>query len=96
MANYFDRAALMGQLTSAEMQQKLKQASGAEAYNEFLFLVNAAPAADVAPVVHGLHCRSYNKPRLGWCAVHLDRENPGDFCSYGKYQTNGGGNGASA
>lgn len=40
-------------------------------------------AADVAPVVHCRHCRSYNKPRLGWCSVHLDRENPDDFCSYG-------------
>lgn len=40
-------------------------------------------AADVAPVVHCRHCRSYNKPRLGWCSVHLDREGPGDFCSYG-------------
>lgn len=53
MANYFDCAALMGQLTSAEMQRKLKQASGAEAYNEFLLLLNGAPVADVAPVVHG-------------------------------------------
>lgn len=42
------------------------------------------PAADVAPVVHCCHCRSYNKPRLGWCEVHLDCENPDDFCSYGR------------
>lgn len=42
-----------------------------------------APAADVAPVVHCRHCRSYNKPRLGWCSVHLDREGPDDFCGYG-------------
>jgi hypothetical protein len=83
MANYFDCAALMGQLTSAEMQRKLKQASGAEAYNKFLLLVNGAPVADVAPVVHCRHCRSYNKPRLGWCSVHMDREGPDDFCSYG-------------
>ena len=41
------------------------------------------PAADVAPVVHCRHCRSYNKPRLGWCSVHLDREGPDDFCGYG-------------
>ena len=40
-------------------------------------------AADVAPVVHCRHCRSYNKPRLGWCSVHLDREGPDDFCGYG-------------
>ena len=41
------------------------------------------PAADVAPVVHCRHCRSYNKPRLGWCSVHMDREGPDDFCGYG-------------
>lgn len=29
-------------------------------------------------------CRNYNKPRLGWCSHHMDRENPDDFCSYGK------------
>ena len=46
-------------------------------------IIDAIPAADVAPVVHCCYCRSYNKPRLGWCAVHLDRENPDDFCSYG-------------
>lgn len=42
-----------------------------------------APAADVAPVVHCRHCQSYNKPRLGWCSVHMDREGPDDFCGYG-------------
>ena len=61
MANYFDCAALMGQLTSAEMQRKLKQASGAEAYNEFLLLVNGAPVADVAPVVNGKWIRPHWK-----------------------------------
>lgn len=52
--------------------------------------INSIPAADVAPVVRCNVCRSYNKPRAGWCEVHLDREHPDDFCSYGKYQTNGG------
>ena len=45
--------------------------------------IGKIPAADVAPVVHCRHCRSYNKPRLGWCSVHLDREGPDDFCGYG-------------
>lgn len=45
--------------------------------------VHRLPVADVAPVVHCRHCRSYNKPRLGWCSVHLDREGPDDFCGYG-------------
>lgn len=31
-------------------------------------------------------CRNYNKPRLGWCSHHMDRENPDDFCSWGKRQ----------
>lgn len=44
----------------------------------------AEEIADVAPVVHCRHCRSYNKPQLGWCSVHLDREGPDDFCSYGE------------
>lgn len=84
MPEYIKRALMMGQLISTEMQQKMKQASGAEAYNEFLLLVNSAPAADVVPVVHCRHCRSYNKPQLGWCSVHLDREGPDGFCGYGK------------
>lgn len=84
MPEHIKRALMMGQLISTEMQQKMKQASGAEAYNEFLLLVNSAPAADVVPVVHCRHCRSYNKPQLGWCSVHLDREGPDDFCSYGE------------
>lgn len=40
-------------------------------------------AADVAPVVRCYQCRSYNKPRLGWCSFHMDKENYDDFCSYG-------------
>lgn len=33
-------------------------------------------------------CVEYNKPRLGWCAFHMDRENPNDFCAYGKRKEN--------
>lgn len=43
-----------------------------------------APTVDAVPVVRCRECRSYNKPRLGWCSVHLDREGPDDFCSYGE------------
>lgn len=53
-------------------------------------LLMRQPAADVVPVVRCKDCRAYNKPRVGWCEVHLDREQPDDFCGYGKYQTNGG------
>lgn len=48
-----------------------------------------APTADVAPVVQCWGCKNYNKPRLGWCSVHMDRENPDDFCSYGERKDNG-------
>lgn len=51
--------------------------------------IEALPTADVAPVTRCKNCRSYNKPKTGWCEVHLDREHPGDFCSYGK-RKNGG------
>ena len=37
---------------------------------------------DAVVVTRCKNCRSYNKPKTGWCEVHLDRENPDDFCSY--------------
>lgn len=92
MANYFDCAALMGQLTSAEMQRKLKQASGAEAYNEFLLLVNGAPVADVVPVVHCKDCEySYDEISYLCCShgVCADCEVPPNFyCAEGKRKEN--------
>lgn len=51
--------------------------------DDTMFLLDNIPAADVEPVVYCRHCRSYNKPRLGWCSVHLDCEGPDDFCGYG-------------
>ena len=56
-----------------------------EEFAEYLYEL---PTADVVPVVYCRHCRSYNKPRLGWCSVHLDREGPDDFCGYGKRKEN--------
>lgn len=53
--------------------------------------IEALPAADVAPVVRCNGCRSYNKPKTGWCEVHLDREHPNDFCGYGKRKDGGDG-----
>lgn len=52
MPEYIERAYIMGQITSSEMQAELKQMDGAGAYNRVLGIVNAAPA-DVAPVRHG-------------------------------------------
>lgn len=45
----------------------------------------------VARVVRCENCRSYNKPKTGWCEVHLDSEHPDDFCSYGKRKDGGDG-----
>lgn len=54
MAKYIDAAAFAGgTLTSSESQLRFREMTGQEAYFEFLRMVNDAPAADVAPVVHG-------------------------------------------
>lgn len=47
-------------------------------------IIAGLPATDVAPVVRCRECKFYNKPRLGWCNFHMDRENQDDFCSYGQ------------
>lgn len=77
MAEYIDRGTAIAKLTALEVTKP--SATMADAKR----LLADMPAADVAPVVHCSHCRSYNKPRLGWCSVHLDREGPDDFCGYG-------------
>ena len=46
--------------------------------------IRHAPTVDAVVVTRCKNCRSYNKPKTGWCEVHLDRENPDDFCSYGE------------
>lgn len=56
-------------------------------------MLEQLPAADVAPVVRCKNCRSYNKPKTGWCEVHLDREHPDDFCGYGEQKDGGASNG---
>lgn len=53
------------------------------AYDSAINALRNVPAADVAQVVRCYQYRSYNKPRLGWCSFHMDRENYDDFCSYG-------------
>lgn len=46
--------------------------------------IRYAPTVDAVVVTRCKNCRSYNKPKTGWCEVHLDREHPDDFCSDGK------------
>ena len=80
MAEYVDRGSVLRVAHTFRPEDK-----------ELAAALSNIPADDVAPVVRCRFCRSYNKPRLGWCEVHLDRENPDDYCSYGKYVTNAGG-----
>lgn len=84
MAEYIERAAIM------EFPIRKDHCDKERANEHFIFGIESVleyvlnlPAADVVPVVHCRHRRSYNKPRLGWCSVHLDREGPDDFCGYG-------------
>ena len=85
MSEYIDREAAI-EICEAEYQARLRMCDycGDTVAWNIGSEIKALPAADVAPVVHCRHCRSYNKPRLGWCSVHLDREGPDDFCGYGK------------
>ena len=53
-------------------------------WNGLLGLIEKAPTVDAVVVMRCKDCRSYNKPKTGWCEVHLDREHPDDFCGYGK------------
>lgn len=43
-----------------------------------------APTVDAVPVVFCRECKYYNKPRIGFCEMHLVRTNGSDFCSYGE------------
>ena len=54
-------------------------------------VIDDAPTVDAVVVTRCKDCRSYNKPKTGWCEVHLDREHPDDFCSYGKRKDGGDG-----
>ena len=53
MAEYIERASIVGALTSSDAQATIRAMTGEEAYVYFLRLVNTAPTADVAPVRHG-------------------------------------------
>ena len=51
--------------------------------------IDNMPTVDAVVVTRCKDCRSYNKPKTGWCEVHLDREHPDDYCSYGKRKDGG-------
>ena len=84
MAEYIKREAALALLRPDDPNDERCAVTVATAKRLIRHALTAAPAADVAPVVRCKNCRSYNKPKVGWCEVHLDREHPDDFCSYGE------------
>ena len=53
MADYIERAPIMGALTSSKAQAAIRAMTGEEAYAYFLGLINAAPAVRITEVQHG-------------------------------------------
>lgn len=88
MAKYINREELVAWLQHIPLKglsdgRGLCRIITEEAFKRAIRTVPEGAIVDLEPVVYCRHCRSYNKPRLGWCSVHLDREGPDDFCSYG-------------
>lgn len=71
---------------SAQVQitDDLKWLVNFAAHSKIQRIIADTPTIDAVPVVRCRECRSYNKPKTGWCEVHLDREHMDDFCSYGE------------
>lgn len=85
MAEYIEREALREILDGwRDAHADVDDVHGCGLLEDVICEVDAQTAADVSPVVRCENCQSYNKPKTGWCEVHLDREHPDDFCSYGK------------
>lgn len=76
MPEDIERAYIMNQITSSEMQANLKQMDGAGAYNRVIEIINAAPAADVAQVRHGRweEIRDAYGNLEGWLHTNCGRE----------------------
>lgn len=74
-----------------EWNQRVSPTSWAHAEESFLHRIEDAPTVDAVIVTRCKDCRSYNKPKTGWCEVHLDREHPDDYCSYGERKDGGNG-----
>lgn len=85
MAEYIDREALMKFPIRANHCDKEHAnthfINGIESVMEY---AEQLPTVDAEVVVRCQYCRSYNKPKTGWCELHLDCEHPDDYCSYGK------------
>ena len=83
MKEYIERQAVEEFILDGLNNPDKDKAFGHDAI-EILAGIHFMLAADVAPVVRCRECKFYNKPRLGWCNFHMDRENQDDFCSYGQ------------
>ena len=83
MKEYIERASLMGALTSGTEQLAMREMTGAEAYAEFVRLVNFVPAADVVEVVRCGECRHAEDSLVLWCTEHEQAVSRLDFCSHG-------------
>lgn len=53
MAEYIERAGIIGKITASEVQKAVREMDGNQVYSWFLMLLNAEPAAEVTPAVHG-------------------------------------------
>lgn len=88
---------------AAEMSESFEALGGesgiyAEAYEDAANMLQDMPAADVAEVVRCKGCKYWQRHTgvvdspNGHCFYLETCTNGNDFCSYGEYQTNTGGN----
>lgn len=83
---------MMRLIDADTLSESIKRGAGTDLQKFFADVcVATAPTVDAVVVTRCKDCRSYNKPKTGWCEVHLDREHPDDFCSYGKRKDGGDG-----
>lgn len=75
---------VLGHLKPYEPSDEEWSVTGGTALRLIHNAVDNAPTVDAVVVTRCKNCRSYNKPKTGWCEVHLDCEHPDDFCSYGE------------
>lgn len=89
MAEYIARAAIVGSITSANMQAELRQMTGSEAYARILSVINCASAADVVEVVRCQYCAyfaeaKFNNKGFLICPASGMEITGMDYCSYGE------------
>ena len=85
MKEYIERASLMGALTSGTEQLAMREMTGAEAYAEFVRLVNFVPVTNVLPVVRCRECAYATSPgdNIVYCDNFERDMMLDDYCSVG-------------